>query len=304
MPAMPTQEYSSAGNTFSMSRCAMTLPIVARRSPAMTTPPGNAGPKLPSPSQRPIRPRDRRDRRALAPHAVQEPATANGTATEASVATATSGSGTILADYNAARGERRRQPNPVRAVRTHTRTPRRHAARAGPARSGRRSARPGQSARTGPQPAGSNQNQNNQNRQRRRRRLRRRPPPRPALPRPPRPQPRPQRRRRSRAATTTSSRPSPRTTSSSRSPASSTRSRTRTPGSSAPRGYFASPDDVYVANSYVRRFGLRRGDAVTGAIRAAARGRAAREVQPAGPPRHGQRPRPRAGQATASSSPS
>ncbi len=32
-------------------------------------------------------------------------------------------------------------------------------------------------------------------------------------------------------------------------------------------GYFASPDDVYVANSYVRRFGLRRGDAVTGAIR-------------------------------------
>jgi transcription termination factor Rho len=32
-------------------------------------------------------------------------------------------------------------------------------------------------------------------------------------------------------------------------------------------GYFASPDDVYVANSYVRKFGLRRGDAVTGAIR-------------------------------------
>ena len=32
-------------------------------------------------------------------------------------------------------------------------------------------------------------------------------------------------------------------------------------------GYFASPEDVYVANSYVRRFGLRRGDAVTGAIR-------------------------------------
>jgi transcription termination factor Rho len=33
-------------------------------------------------------------------------------------------------------------------------------------------------------------------------------------------------------------------------------------------GYYASPDDVYLANSYVRRFGLRRGDAVTGAIRA------------------------------------
>ena len=32
-------------------------------------------------------------------------------------------------------------------------------------------------------------------------------------------------------------------------------------------GYFASPEDIYVANSYVRRFGLRRGDAVTGAIR-------------------------------------
>jgi transcription termination factor Rho len=32
-------------------------------------------------------------------------------------------------------------------------------------------------------------------------------------------------------------------------------------------GYFASPDDVYVANSYVRRYGLRRGDAITGSIR-------------------------------------
>jgi len=32
-------------------------------------------------------------------------------------------------------------------------------------------------------------------------------------------------------------------------------------------GYFASSDDVYVANSYVRRYGLRRGDAVTGAVR-------------------------------------
>ena len=41
MPAMPTQENSSAGKTFSMSRWAMMLPIVARRSPAITTPPGN-----------------------------------------------------------------------------------------------------------------------------------------------------------------------------------------------------------------------------------------------------------------------
>ena len=32
-------------------------------------------------------------------------------------------------------------------------------------------------------------------------------------------------------------------------------------------GYYAGPDDIYVANSFVRRFGLRRGDAVTGVIR-------------------------------------
>ena len=32
-------------------------------------------------------------------------------------------------------------------------------------------------------------------------------------------------------------------------------------------GYFASSDDIYVANSFIRRFNLRRGDAVTGAIR-------------------------------------
>ena len=41
VPAMPTHENSSAGKTFSMSRWAMMLPIVARRSPAITTPPGN-----------------------------------------------------------------------------------------------------------------------------------------------------------------------------------------------------------------------------------------------------------------------
>ncbi len=40
VPAMPTAECSSAGKTFSMSRWAMTFPIVARRSPARTTPPG------------------------------------------------------------------------------------------------------------------------------------------------------------------------------------------------------------------------------------------------------------------------
>jgi hypothetical protein len=39
VPAIPTTENSSAAKTFSMSRLAMRLPIVARRSPAMTTPP-------------------------------------------------------------------------------------------------------------------------------------------------------------------------------------------------------------------------------------------------------------------------
>ncbi len=33
-------------------------------------------------------------------------------------------------------------------------------------------------------------------------------------------------------------------------------------------GYVAGPDDVFVATSYVRRYGLRRGDAITGAIKA------------------------------------
>src|SRR4051794_26782629 len=44
MPAVPAKaiaEYSSARKTFSMSRCAITLPAVALRSPAITTPPGN-----------------------------------------------------------------------------------------------------------------------------------------------------------------------------------------------------------------------------------------------------------------------
>jgi hypothetical protein len=38
-PAIPTAENESVMNTFSMSRWAIMLPIVARRSPAMTTPP-------------------------------------------------------------------------------------------------------------------------------------------------------------------------------------------------------------------------------------------------------------------------
>jgi transcription termination factor Rho len=32
-------------------------------------------------------------------------------------------------------------------------------------------------------------------------------------------------------------------------------------------GFYATPDDVYIANSLVRRFSLRRGDAITGAVR-------------------------------------
>src|SRR5207302_543494 len=38
-PAMATAEESSVGNTFSMERWAIEYPSVARRSPAMTTPP-------------------------------------------------------------------------------------------------------------------------------------------------------------------------------------------------------------------------------------------------------------------------
>src|SRR4029079_8716154 len=42
VPAMPTREYGSAAWTFSMSRLAMRLPMVGRRSAAMTTPPAQA----------------------------------------------------------------------------------------------------------------------------------------------------------------------------------------------------------------------------------------------------------------------
>jgi hypothetical protein len=38
---MATAEKSSAGKTFSMSRWAMFIPSVARRSPPMATPPSN-----------------------------------------------------------------------------------------------------------------------------------------------------------------------------------------------------------------------------------------------------------------------
>ena len=38
-PAMATAEESSVGNTFSMERWAIEYPSVARRSPAITTPP-------------------------------------------------------------------------------------------------------------------------------------------------------------------------------------------------------------------------------------------------------------------------
>ena len=40
-------------------------------------------------------------------------------------------------------------------------------------------------------------------------------------------------------------------------------------------GYLAGPNDVYVSMAQIKQYGLRRGDAVTGAVRAAARRRAA-----------------------------
>ena len=69
-------------------------------------------------------------------------------------------------------------------------------------------------------------------------------------------------------------------------------------------GYFASPDDVYVANSYVRRFGLRRGDAVTGAIRSPRDGERREKYNPLVRLDTVNGRRPGEGQATASSSPS
>ena len=69
-------------------------------------------------------------------------------------------------------------------------------------------------------------------------------------------------------------------------------------------GYLPGPNDVYVSLSQVRKHGLRRGDAVTGAVRQPREGERRGEVQPAGPPRHGQRAGPGAGRRPARSSPS
>ena len=64
----------------------------------------------------------------------------------------------------------------------------------------------------------------------------------------------------------TSPRPSTTTTCSSRSPASSTS--WTTTRSSAPRGYLPGANDVYVPLGIVKKNGLRKGDAVTGAVKA------------------------------------
>ncbi len=45
-------------------------------------------------------------------------------------------------------------------------------------------------------------------------------------------------------------------------------------------GYFASSDDIYVANSFIRRYNLRRGDAVTGTIRQAPGGEKREKFSP------------------------
>ncbi|HEX8094990.1 transcription termination factor Rho [Jatrophihabitans sp.] len=45
-------------------------------------------------------------------------------------------------------------------------------------------------------------------------------------------------------------------------------------------GYFASSDDVYVSNTHVRRYNLRRGDAVTGAVRQAREGERKEKFNP------------------------
>ena len=67
-------------------------------------------------------------------------------------------------------------------------------------------------------------------------------------------------------------------------------------------GYLPGNDDAYVSLSMVKKFGLRKGDVVTGVIRAAPGRRPQGEVQPAGPPRHRQRRRPGTGARTGPSS--
>jgi transcription termination factor Rho len=69
-------------------------------------------------------------------------------------------------------------------------------------------------------------------------------------------------------------------------------------------GYLPGPNDVYVSLAQVRRYGLRKGDVVTGRVRQpnASRQRA-RQVQRAGPARHRQRhgaDRPRVGSSSTS----
>ena len=60
-------------------------------------------------------------------------------------------------------------------------------------------------------------------------------------------------------------------------------------------GYLPGHNDVYVSLSMVRKNGLRKGDAITGATKAPAGGRAQGEVHPARPHRHRQRRSARGG---------
>ena len=58
-------------------------------------------------------------------------------------------------------------------------------------------------------------------------------------------------------------------------------------------GYLAGPNDVYVSMSQIKKYGLRRGDAITGAVRAAREGgntaTSGGQVQPADAAGHDQR---------------
>ncbi len=60
-------------------------------------------------------------------------------------------------------------------------------------------------------------------------------------------------------------------------------------------GYLPGVDDVYLSLSMVRKYGLRRGDAVVGQVRQPRDGRAQGEVQPDGAHRQRQRDRPGVG---------
>ena len=67
-------------------------------------------------------------------------------------------------------------------------------------------------------------------------------------------------------------------------------------------GYLPGPTDVYVSLSMVRKFGLRKGDAITGMVKQSRDGRTPREVQPDGPHRQRQRRRARRRPSTGRSS--